>query len=196
MILIILILAVIAFIYFNVIPKKGHMPIAIISLIIAALSVAGIVAHDYNHFGMKTQTTTVKKELVSSASPQMPVLLYQPLGNGTEKIYLYKTNNADKKPTSIKTDKTHASVKTASKASMTIKTEHYVFRNGWDQFLFGWFGHNNELKHREYTFNVPKNWKVLSIKEAKALQKKMAKRAAMMKKMQQMKKMKQAQMNR
>lgn len=188
MILIILILAVIAFIYFNVIPKKGYMPLAIISLLIAVLSIAGIVAHDYNHYGMKTQTTTVKKELVSSASPQLPVLLYQPLGNGTEKLYLYKTKNTDKKPTPIKTDKTHASMKTAAKPSMTIKTERYVFSNGWNQFLFGWFGHNNELKHREYTFNVPKNWKVLSIKQAKSLQKQMAKRAAMMKKMQQMKK--------
>lgn len=195
MILIILILAVIAFIYFNVIPKKGHMPVAIISLIIAALSVAGIVAHDYNHFGMKTQTITIKKDLVSSASPQMPILLYQPLGNGKEKIYLYKSNNAAKKPTPIKTDKTHANVKAASKPSMTIKTEHYVFRNGFDQFLFGWFGHNNELKHREYTFSVPKNWKVLSIKEARTLQKQMAKQAAMMKKMQQMQKMKKAQLN-
>ena len=187
MILIILILAVIAFIYFNVIPKKGHMPIAIISLIIAALSIVGIVAHDYNHFGMKTQTTTDKKELVSSASPQLPILLYQPLGNGAEKIYLYKTNNAAKKPTPIKTNKTHASVKTANKASVTIKTERYIFRNNIDKFLYDWFGHNNELKHREYTFNVPKNWKVLSVKEAKALQKKMAKQAALMKKMQQMK---------
>ena len=53
--------------------------------------------------------------------------------------------------------------------------------------MYDWFGHNNELKHREYTFNVPKNWKVLSVKEAKALQKKMAKQAALMKKMQQMK---------
>lgn len=86
-------------------------------------------------------------------------------------------------------------MKTATKPSMTIKTERYVFRNGFDQFLFGWFGHNNELKHREYTFNVPKNWKVLSIKQAKTLQKQMTKRAAMMKKMQQMQKMKQAQMN-
>lgn len=188
MILIILILVVIAFIYFNVIPKKGHMPLAIISLIVATLSVIGIVAHDYNHFGMKPETKVVKKELVSSAAPQLPVLLYQPLGNGTEKIYLYKTNNADKKPTPIKMDKSHATVKKANKASITIKTTRYVFRNNMDKFLFDWFGHNNELKQREYIFNVPKNWKVLSIKEAKALQKKMAKQAAMMKKMQQMKK--------
>ncbi len=54
MILIILILAVIAFIYLNVIPKKGHTPLAWLSLIIAVLCVVGIVEHDYyNHFGMK-----------------------------------------------------------------------------------------------------------------------------------------------
>lgn len=189
MILIILILAVIAFIYFNVIPKKGHTPIAWLSLIVAILCVVGIVAHDYNHYGMKIKTTTVKKELVSSASPKLPLLLYQPLGNGTEKVYLYKTNNADKKPTATKTDKTSAIVKkNARKATVTIKTNRYVFRNGMDAFLFGWFGHNNELKSREYIFSVPKNWKVLSIKQAKTLQKQMAKRAAMMKKMQQMKK--------
>lgn len=191
MILIILILAVIAFIYFNVIPKKGHLPVAIISLIIATLCIVGIVAHDNDHYGMKVKTTTVKKELVSSASPQFPILLYQPLGNGTEKVYLYKTNNTDKKPTSIKVNKSHAVVKTAAKPTITIKTQRYVFDDNMQKFLFDWFGHNNELKKREYIFNVPKNWKVLSVKEAKALQKKMAKQAAMMKKMQQIQKMKQ-----
>ena len=47
----------------------------------------------------------------------------------------YKTNNAAKKPTPIKTNKTHASVKTANKASVTIKTERYIFRNNIDTVL-------------------------------------------------------------
>ncbi|WP_369281493.1 DUF4811 domain-containing protein [Bifidobacterium breve] len=29
-------------------------------------------------------------------------MLYQPLGNGTEKVYLYKTGQLQKKPKSIK----------------------------------------------------------------------------------------------
>lgn len=170
MILIILILAVIVFIYFNVIPKKGHTPLAWLSLIVAVFCVVGIVEHDYNHFGMKAETTTVKKDLVSSASPKLPILLYQPLGNGTEKVYLYKTNNADKKPTPTKTDKTTSKVvKNASSASVTVTTKRYVFNNGLDSFLFGWFGYNNELKSREYTFSVPKTWQVLSVKQAKSL---------------------------
>lgn len=163
-------MAVIVFIYFNVIPKKGHTPLAWLSLIVAVFCIVGIVEHDYNHFGMKAETTTVKKDLVSSASPKLPILLYQPLGNGTEKVYLYKTNNADKKPTPTKTDKTTSKVvKNASSASVTVTTKRYVFNNGLDSFLFGWFGHNNELKSREYTFSVPKTWQVLSVKQAKSL---------------------------
>ena len=178
MILIILILAVIAFIYLNVIPKKGHTPLTWLSLIIAVLCVVGIVEHDYyNHFGMKAETTTVKKDLVSSASPKLPILLYQPLGNVAEKVYLYKTNNADKKSTPTKTDKTISKVvKNASSASVTVTANRYVFNNGLDAFLFGWFGHNKEIKSRKYIFSVPKTWQVLSVKQAKALAKQQTKK--------------------
>ena len=54
MIIVILILAVILFIYFNVIPGKGHTLVSWISLIITLLCVLGIVEHDYNHWGLKT----------------------------------------------------------------------------------------------------------------------------------------------
>lgn len=173
MILIILILAVIAFIYFNVIPRKGHTPAALVSLLITFACIVGIVAHDYNHLGMKVKNSTITKELVSSASPKLPVLLYQPLGQGKEKIYLYKTNAAAPKPTPIKTENSSARVQRAPKPTLTISTQRYVFKNGLDNFLFGWFGHENELKHREYTFKIPQTWKVLSVKQARLLQKQM-----------------------
>lgn len=96
MIIIVLILAVLLFIYFNVIPGKGHTFAAWISLIVTSICILGIVAHDYNHWGMKTETQTVNQSLVSSATPNLPLLLYRPLGNGTEKIYLYKTNDSQK----------------------------------------------------------------------------------------------------
>lgn len=169
MILIILILAVVAFIYFNVIPKKGHTLAALISLLFVLFSVVGIVAHDYNHLGMKVKTSTITKELVSSASPKLPVLLYQPLGQGKEKIYLYKTNAAEKKPTPIKTENSAAKVRRSKNPTLTISSQRYVFKNGLDSFLFGWFGHENELKHREYIFNIPRTWKTLSVKQAQLL---------------------------
>ena len=79
MIIVILILAAILFIYFNVIPGKGHTIISWLSLIVTSLCILGIVAHDYNHWGMKTETQISKQSLVSSATPNLPLLLYQPL---------------------------------------------------------------------------------------------------------------------
>lgn len=183
MIIFILIIAAICFIYFNVIPGKFHTPAAWLSLIIAALCVIGIVEHDYNHWGMKSQTTVETQRLTSSAVPQMPVLLYQPLGNGTEKIYLYKTADKPKKLVATKTDKMAVKIKKNAKvAQVSIKTTRYVYKNKLDEAMFSIFGHNKELKKREYDFSIPKNWQVLSTKQAKQLQKQMQKRAALLKK--------------
>lgn len=174
MIILILIIAIICFIYFNVIPGKGHNVVSWISLIAILLSIVGIVEHDHNHWGMTTKTTTTSKQLVSSVSPKLPVLLYQPLGNGTEKIYLYKTDKFDKKPKPTKTDQTSVKVnKNAKEARVDIKNTRYVYKDSFSQFLFYGFDHDGELKNREYVFSVPKNWQVISVQDMKKLQKQM-----------------------
>lgn len=127
MIIVILILAVILFIYFNVIPGKGHTLVSWISLIITLLCVLGIVEHDYNHWGLKTETQTSTQNLTSSVNPNLPILLYQSLGNGTEKVYLYKTNNNQKKPKAIKLDKVSTKVKQGKEASLKIRSTRYIF---------------------------------------------------------------------
>lgn len=172
MIIVILILAAILFIYFNVIPGKGHTIISWLSLIVTSLCILGIVAHDYNHWGMKTETQISKQSLVSSATPNLPLLLYQPLGNGTEKVYLYKTNNEQKKPNAIKLDKVSTEIKhSAAQANLQIETTRYVHRDNFSRIMFGVFSHNNELKQRKYIFTIPSNWKVISTKDMKKLQK-------------------------
>lgn len=171
MIILILIIAAVCFIYFNVIPGKGHTPIAVLSLIILSLSVWGIVAHDYNHYGMTSQTKVETHQLASSVNPQLPILLYQPLGNGQEKIYLYKTDHLAKKLTQTSTENSSITVKSAKEPSVKIKTTRYVYKNKFASIMFGEFGHNNEIKHRTYIFNIPKDWKILSTKQLKALQK-------------------------
>ena len=182
MILLILLLAIIAFAYFNIIPGKGHRFLAWISLAVLIVSVGSVVLHDRDHLGMEVETKTQTQRLVSSASPQLPILLYQPLGNGTEKVYIYKTNAEQKKPKPIKVDKMKATVtKSAAKPTVTIKTERYVFKNSTMKALFSVFNHENELKQRTYEFKLPKNWQVLSIKQAKALQKKLLQQQALLK---------------
>ena len=171
MIIVILILAAILFIYFNVIPGKGHTIISWLSLIVTSLCILGIVAHDYNHWGMKTETQISKQSLVSSATPNLPLLLYQPLGNGTEKVYLYKTNNEQKKPNAIKLDKVSTEIKHSAQANLQIETTRYVYRDDFSRIMFGIFAHNNELKQRKYIFTIPSSWKVISTKDMKKLQK-------------------------
>ena len=59
-----------------------------------------------HHFGMKQEVITKKVELHSSvAQNQIPILLYQDLGDGTEKMYLYRTNKQQKKPKATDTNK-------------------------------------------------------------------------------------------
>lgn len=171
MIIVILILATILFIYFNVIPGKGHTIISWLSLIVTSLCILGIVAHDYNHWGMKTETQISKQNLVSSANPNLPLLLYQPLGNGTEKVYLYKTSDEQKKPKAIKLDKVSTEIKHSAQANLQIETTRYVYRDNFIRIMFGVFSHNNELKQRKYIFTIPSNWKVISTKDMKKLQK-------------------------
>ena len=173
MIIVILILAAILFIYFNVIPGKGHTIISWLSLIVTSLCILGIVAHDYNHWGMKTETQISKQSLVSSATPNLPLLLYQPLGNGTEKVYLYKTNNEQKKPNAIKLDKVSTEIKHSAQANLQIETTRYVYRDNFSRIMFGVFSYNNELKQRKYIFTIPTSWKVISTKDMQKLQKQM-----------------------
>lgn len=184
MILLILLISLILFAYFMIFPGKGHKVIAIIGLIIFAGTVFSISQHDYRHLGMVEETKTQTHTLSSSASPQFPILLYQPLGNGKEKVYLYKTNPLQKKvkPTSTNSSSNKVEFTTAKTAKLEIKTTRYVFKDKTMEALFAVFGHEGESKHRQYIFSVPKTWKVLSVKEAKALQKKLAKQQAMLKK--------------
>ena len=164
MIIIVLILAALLFIYFNVIPGKGHTFAAWISLIVTSLCILGIVAHDYN------------QSLVSSATPNLPLLLYRPLGNGTEKIYLYKTNDSQKKLKAIKLDKVSTKINHSKKPTLQIKTTRYVYSDNFSKIMFSVFGHNNELKQRKYIFAIPSNWKVISTKDMQKLQKQMRER--------------------
>lgn len=178
MIILILIIAAIGFIYFNVIPGKGHTICAWISLAFVALTIVGIVEHDYSHYGMKTKVETSSHQLVSSVNPKLPILLYQPLGNGTEKVYLYKTDNLQKKPKTTSTDHTSIHVTRSSTPKVVIKTTRYVYKNSFNAFMFVVFGHNNEFKKRQYNFYVPKNWQVLSTSQLKTLQARMKKMEA------------------
>ncbi|MGX6970813.1 DUF4811 domain-containing protein [Vagococcus bubulae] len=130
-----------------------------------------------HHFGMKKEYTLKEVSIVSLAdSDQLNLLLYQPLGTGEEKVYLYKTKPSQKKVTQTGTNHVTNTVKTSDNNQAILKsnTTRWVYKNSMYQLLFGISGNNKEYISRENTFYIPKDWLELSTDQAKKLGEEMA----------------------
>ena len=172
MIILILIAFAVLFFMFNVLPitKSNHLW-SLLFLAGFILSGAAIIANDVNHFGMQVQSQTKTYHLASD-SDKMGVLLYKALGNGQEKIYVYKTSAKQAKPKPTKTSDFSAKVtRTKEDSYLKVTTKRYVYTNKLSKLLFGVFGNNREVKHRYYHFYVNKDWYVLSTDQAARLSK-------------------------
>ncbi|MEQ7032038.1 DUF4811 domain-containing protein [Enterococcus avium] len=172
MIFVITIISVIAFALTNIFAKKAWQ--TFLSIIFAAIflvSLGFIIANDHDHYGMKRVTETTTQSLTSSAdSKDMKMLLYQPLGNGEEKVFLYKTNESQIKPKSTGTDHvTNLVKKDQTKSQLKIKKSYWVYKNNTAKFWFRFTSKNHLLIEEKNIFEVQKNWLVLSTKQAKKL---------------------------
>ena len=133
---------------------------------LASLSL--IVLNDKDHFGMTEVTQDKTFELKSSSSskdgPNM--LLYQPLGDGSEKVYLY--NTPDKRNYKNRNGKRHKhGSKRCSKSHISPKTTKWSYQESWAKTLFGLADNDNQFAKQENTFNVASDWLVLSADQAK-----------------------------
>ncbi|WP_304251942.1 DUF4811 domain-containing protein [Limosilactobacillus gastricus] len=173
MILAILIIALILAFIFLVLPViKGSKIVGFAFLLVVIACSVGIIANDTYHWGMKEQTTTKTYQLTSSAgsSSSTNILLYQGLGNGSEKVYVYKTTASSKRQVMKTTDSSAKVTSTTGQAVLKLKTTRYVYKNGFYKALFNLvFDNNGQLKHRTYQFEVPDSWYVLSVKQAQKL---------------------------
>jgi uncharacterized membrane protein len=99
MIIFVLIISLLAFAWINIFARKAWQTfLSLIFGLIFVASLALIVANLSHHFGMEKVTETKTTTIVSSAdSDNANMLLYQALGDGTEKVYLYRTNEEQKK---------------------------------------------------------------------------------------------------
>lgn len=182
MIIFILIAFAVLFFCFNVLPiTKGNHIWSVIFLLGFIISGAAIIANDVNHFGMEVKSQTKVYHLASD-SDKMGVLLYKALGNGSEKIYVYKTSAKQAKPKPTKTSKFSTKVSTTNEDSyLKMTTKRYVYTNDWSRLLFGIFGNDQTVKHRYYHFYVNKDWYVLSTDQASRLSKLLQNKQAEMK---------------
>lgn len=170
MIFAVIIISALAFAGINVFAKNRWQ--TMLSFLFALLFFAGLAlmtANDHYHFGMKQVTETTTEPLVSSSdNKEMNLLLYQPLGDGTEKVYVYKTNEKQKKPLSTGTDHVTNEVKENQTSNQLVtKKTYWVYKNKTAELWFGLSSENHQLVKEENSFSVKKDWIVLSTEQAK-----------------------------
>lgn len=172
MIFVVTIISVLAFALTNIFAKKTWQTIlSVVFAVIFLISLGFITANDHYHYGMKKVTETTTQTLSSTADNKaMKMLLYQPLGNGKEKIYLYKTNESQKKPKPTGTDHVSNTVKkNQAKSQLQTAKTYWVYKNDTTKFWFGLSSKNHQLIKEKNTFDVQKDWLVLSTDQAKKL---------------------------
>lgn len=177
MIIYLLVLAVVClFISMALIPKA--LPRIITSFLFAIIIVGSMVAmvsNDREHFGMKKVTEETSSKIYSpSPSKQMPMILYQNIGTkGTERVYIYKKTEDQKKPGHTPINNTSNVVKNSNNedAKLVTKTTRWVYKSNAYKFWFGIAGNNHKLINRHNIFYIPKDWQSFSTTQAAKLQK-------------------------
>lgn len=172
MAILLLIIGLVIYFIFNVIPiTKFHYLFAYLGLALALVSGIGIMANENAHFGMSEKTTTKVQTIKPTTQVgQLNLLVYKQVGSKGPKVYIY---NGKSKHTQANT-KTINKVKTGyTTAKLVTKETRYQFKNKFYKLLFGFLGKENQLKKRVNTFELPNTWKVLSTSQVTKLKKQM-----------------------
>lgn len=131
-----------------------------------------ITANFHDHWGMKRITTT-KTQKIYSASSQMQLILYQPVGtSGKDNVYVYQTKPRQKTPQHTQANEftTNRLVWTDSdQATLTVKETRWRFKNDFYKVLFAGSKMDGKLVSRTNTFRYPKTFVKISVKQAQAL---------------------------
>lgn len=151
-------------------------PFSLFFLLIAGACSVSLMLNDAQHLGMTKTTKSQTQTLVSTAGRKKPfnVTVYQPLGNGSEKIFIYRTASQPNRNQKTKINQ-NVTIKVkhtnTSKPELVVQQRQYTYQNGFWKFMFMGLGLNKETHHYNYIFKVPQNWLVLSTYQLRKLQK-------------------------
>lgn len=153
---------------------KLRYPISIFFLLLAGACSISLMLNDSHHLGMKSITETQTKTLVSTTGKNSPLKLtvYKALGNGKEKVFVYRTadqpnkNQKTKIDYDVTTKVEHSNVQTPQ---VVIQRSRYTYQNDFWKTMFAGLGLNKETHHYTYIFKVPQNWLVLSTSQLQAM---------------------------
>ncbi|UQS87082.1 DUF4811 domain-containing protein [Nicoliella spurrieriana] len=166
------IIAVLFFLSWNLVSKQPlHFILNVIftALLIGVMSLS--VANFKYHYGMHKVTTTTMTTKVASLSPELSMVVDQPVGqsNSKDKALVYKSGSS-KRTLKPDTDVTNVVVKQGNlkHAKLVTKTTRWEYKNGFERFMYN-FAQKPSVYHRTNVLYVPKNWMVLNAKQVKAL---------------------------
>lgn len=131
-----------------------------IGLLVTVGSIGAIIMNYNQYWGMKIVTTRQTLPLTSSVSGKK-VLLYQGIGNGRERVYLYRNNPLEhglKKTNPMKGTvqlNRHARV---SRLVVTRRTR--VYRSEEFRLLFSAGVDNHQFVSQNWQFDLPDGWQV------------------------------------
>lgn len=147
-----------------------------------ALLVAGavtMIGNDRWHWGMHVEKTTRVTALQPTVSnPNVNFLLYSPIKRAHhERVYVYRRADRQKQLHTAATLKTTNRVVRTQRQSARLLTvqRRWTYNNRWWRTLFRGTGHHNLLVRETNTFEIPTNWEILSVNQAKWLEKKATK---------------------
>ncbi|MFD1672620.1 DUF4811 domain-containing protein [Agrilactobacillus yilanensis] len=178
MIIFLLILGVLLFSIFTIGMNRSVAKYSLVglSLVVILGSLLMLTVNDVAYWGMKEVSTTSEKPLSAATNIQgTNTVLYKALGNGKEKVYIYKTSAKQKKVSTTKADidTTNKLVRSNKVAHPTLetKTYKYIYKNNFYKLLFAGINGNNRVKKYVNTFNIPESWVALSTDQVAKLQK-------------------------
>lgn len=127
-----------------------------------------------HHFGMEKVTTT-RTQRIYPTTKSMPLALYQPVGtSGKDDVYIYNTKVNQSKPNHTQANEfTHNKVKCTNKTDVRLVTTEtrWKFKNNFYKVLYAWSGIDGTLVSRTNTFEYPRTYVKVSVKQAKQLAK-------------------------
>lgn len=168
MIILILVILVLVFSEIAIFTPAGtgrNLGVIIVGFALIAL-IGLTMSNDLNHVGMHQQasTTTVRLKSLTASGPA--TIAEQPLGNGTEKIVVYRlANNAVKRTPVAHTTTTID--RRGSRSKVTLTTKKWRFNNALYRWLFNLTSEEGQVASRKYNFVIPTTWRVISASKLK-----------------------------
>ncbi|WP_288530668.1 DUF4811 domain-containing protein [uncultured Secundilactobacillus sp.] len=167
MIILILVILVLVFSGIAIFTPAGtgrNLGVIIVGLALIAL-IGLTMSNDLSHVGMHQQTSTTTVQLKSLTASGPATIAEHPLGNGTEKIVVYRSSNNAVKRTPVA--HTTTTIDRGSRSQVTITTKKWRFNNALYRWLFNLTNEEGQVASRKYNFVIPTTWRVISASKLK-----------------------------